>query len=45
LHFPDLTAGLAAQAIGWALLMPVLMRLAARFDGVAPRRFGEAAYV
>lgn len=45
LHFPDLAAGLAAQAIGWALLMPLLMRLAARFDGIAPRRFGEVAYV
>lgn len=45
LSFPNLAAGLAAQAIGWAVLMPVLVRLATRFDGVAPRRFGEPRYV
>jgi hypothetical protein len=45
LSFSNLAAGLAAQAIGWALLMPLLLRLAARFDGVAPRRFGEPVYV
>ncbi len=45
LNFPDPAAALAAQAIGWAVLMPLLVRLAARFDGVAPRRFGEPAYV
>lgn len=45
LNFPNLAAGLVAQAIGWAVLMPVLVRLATRFDGVAPRRFGGPSYV
>lgn len=45
LSFPDPAAGLAAQAIGWALLMPLLVRLATRLDGVAPRRIAESAYV
>ncbi len=36
LSFPQPLLGLAAQALGWALLMPLLMKLAARFDGVAP---------
>lgn len=45
LSFPDLAAGLAAQAVGWALLMPLLVRLATRLDGVTPRPFPESAYV
>lgn len=31
---PDLWLGLGAQAAGWALIMPLLTRLAVRFDGV-----------
>lgn len=30
-------AALAFLAVGWGLLMPALMRLAGRFDGIAPR--------
>lgn len=45
LHFPNPAAGLVVQAMGWSALMPLLVRLAIRFDGVAPRRFGESAYV
>jgi hypothetical protein len=45
LEFSDPAAGLAVQAAGWALLMPLLTRLAVRFDGVAPRRLGAIAHV
>ncbi|MEJ2685897.1 MAG: DUF2878 domain-containing protein [Gammaproteobacteria bacterium] len=45
LSIPDPAIGLGAEALGWALLMPLLMRLATRFDGVAPRRVAEAVYV
>lgn len=33
---PDLTTGLVAQALGWAVILPLLCWLAARFDGFAP---------
>ena len=35
LSFPQPLLGLAVQALGWALLMPLLIKLAAHFDGVA----------
>jgi hypothetical protein len=35
LEFGSWRAGLAALAIGWAVLMPLLLALAARFDGHA----------
>ena len=34
-QFVDATVALATLAVVWALLMPVLMRLSVRFDGVA----------
>jgi hypothetical protein len=34
--FLDKPAGLAALGIGWGLIMPVLVRLAERFDGMQP---------
>ena len=34
-HFIDATAALATLAIAWALLMPLMMWLSDRFDGVA----------
>ena len=36
LEFGDQTAALLALAIGWAVITPILMRLATRFDGFAP---------
>lgn len=41
LSFPDPTLGLVLQAIGWAALMPILLKLAARFDGCAVREKSE----
>lgn len=38
LHFADPLAGLSAVAVGWALLMPLLMSLSTRYDGWAPGR-------
>jgi hypothetical protein len=37
LHFVDQTAALTALAVGWAIMMPLLLILAERFDGVTPR--------
>lgn len=34
LQFPDLWLAMGVLAIGWAILMPILMSLAQRFDGV-----------
>jgi Protein of unknown function (DUF2878) len=34
LQFPDTTLAMTVLAIGWALIMPVLMALSVRFDGV-----------
>ena len=34
--FVDQTAAIAMLAIGWAVMMPVLMRLGERMDGVSP---------
>jgi hypothetical protein len=34
--FPDIITTMAALALGWALIMPVLMVLAQRFDGINP---------
>jgi Protein of unknown function (DUF2878) len=36
-QMPDVPLGLAAQAIGWALILPLLCCIAARFDGFSPR--------
>lgn len=36
LEMPDPLLALGAQAIGWAVLLPVLVRLASRLDGFAP---------
>jgi hypothetical protein len=36
IEFVDQTAALAMLAIGWAVIMPVLMRLGERLDGVSP---------
>jgi hypothetical protein len=33
-HFPEPVLALGALALGWAVIMPLLMRLATRFDGV-----------
>lgn len=45
LSLPDPLTGLAVQALAWGLLMPLVMHLAGRFDGVAPGRFGEPVHV
>ncbi len=36
IQFVDQAAALAVLAIGWAVIMPLLMRLGERFDGVSP---------
>lgn len=36
LEMPDPLLALGAQAIGWAVLLPVLVRLATRLDGFTP---------
>ena len=36
IEFVDQTAALAMLAIGWAVIMPVLVRLGERLDGVSP---------
>lgn len=42
IQFPDFDAAMAALAVGWALSMPLLLKLAERFDGVsAELRFEE----
>ncbi len=41
--FLDKTAGLTALGIGWGLIMPVLVLLAERLDGVSPATGPEAA--
>lgn len=35
LQFPEMSSALLALAIGWAVLMPLLMYLSIRFDGVS----------
>ncbi|MEO7774752.1 MAG: DUF2878 domain-containing protein [Steroidobacteraceae bacterium] len=35
-QMPNLQTGLLAQAIGWAVILPLLCLLAARFNGFAP---------
>jgi hypothetical protein len=37
-RFTDPTAGLAALAFGWSVLLPLLMTAAERLDGFAPAR-------
>jgi hypothetical protein len=37
LQFGNMGAGLAALAIGWAVLTPLLLALSVRFDGQASR--------
>jgi hypothetical protein len=41
--FLDRTAGLVALSIGWAVIMPVLVILAERLDGISPGIDAEAA--
>lgn len=41
--FLDRTAGLVALSVGWGLIMPVLVFLAARLDGISPGIDGEIA--
>jgi hypothetical protein len=36
IQFVDQPAALAMLAIGWAIMMPLLMRLGERLDGVSP---------
>jgi hypothetical protein len=36
LQMPDPALALGAQALGWAVLLPLLLRLAARLNGFAP---------
>jgi len=36
LEFGDQSAALIALAIGWAVITPILMAVATRFDGYAP---------
>ena len=43
--FLDRTAGLVALSIGWGLMMPVLVLLAERLDGVSPAPSRETASV
>lgn len=45
LSFPDPVLGLTAQAVGWGLLMPLLVKIAARFDGIESAPSQERAYV
>ena len=45
ISFPDLPLGLATQAVGWAVLMPLLLRLSVRFDGIHTRKDVGPAYV
>jgi hypothetical protein len=40
--FLDKTAGLTALSIGWGLIMPLLVRLAERFDGMLPSSAADA---
>lgn len=37
-YMPDLAAGLAAQAVGWAIIMPLLTVIASRLDGAGRSR-------
>lgn len=37
LHLPRPTAGLVAQALGWAVILPLLLRLARRLDTAEAR--------
>ena len=36
IQFVDQTAAIAMLAIGWAIMMPLLMQLGERLDGVSP---------
>jgi hypothetical protein len=45
LSFPDPMLGLAAQAVGWGLMMPLLISIAARFDGIESQSPQEHVYV
>jgi Protein of unknown function (DUF2878) len=45
LSFPDPVLGLTAQAVGWGLLMPLLVKIAVRFDGIESQSPQEQAYV
>ncbi len=38
LHFSDLTSGIIALSIGWAVLLPLLMALSNRLDGMPSTR-------
>jgi hypothetical protein len=37
-QFPDLATAMLALGLGWAALMPLLMYLSSRFDGIAVQR-------
>ncbi len=39
---PDLWLALTIQGLGWALILPLLLVLAERFDGVSPARGGSS---
>lgn len=41
-QIPDMTLGMIALAIGWAIFMPVLVWLARRYDGVTEPSAGQA---
>ena len=41
LVFLDITWALGAQAAGWAVLMPLLLRIARQLDGITPARPGS----
>jgi hypothetical protein len=43
LQFPDTNAALCVLAIGWAIMMPLLIYLSVRFDGVSLDRDQSAA--
>ncbi len=43
IEFVDPVAALLALAVGWAVIMPVLMALAARLDGFRPAVVGDSS--
>ena len=42
IEFVDQTAAIAMLAVGWAVIMPLLMQIGERFDGVSPDSPREA---
>jgi hypothetical protein len=41
----DMTLALGMQALGWAVLLPLLVRLASRLNGISPSATSEQSIV